>query len=86
MDTIKQKSKPSSYRKIKKGNPNRKETDSLIAIERLGRLVMSDKELWKLFEKTGSINDYLNYACTCESDYEEENSHEGCHKEDECLE
>ena len=27
---------------------------------------MSEIELWKLFERTGSINDYLNYACTTE--------------------
>lgn len=47
---------------------------------------MSDKELWKLFEKTGSINDYLNYACTCESEYEEDYNHEGLYKEDECFE
>ena len=48
---------------------------------------MSDRELWKLFEKTGSINDYLNYACTCESEIEdEEQVHDGCHKEDECFE
>nr|WP_297936366.1 hypothetical protein [uncultured Lachnoclostridium sp.] len=48
---------------------------------------MSDRELWKLFEKTGSINDYLNYACTCESEIEnEEQVQVGCHKEDECFE
>lgn len=47
---------------------------------------MSDNELWKLFEKTGSINDYLNYACTCESEYEEDYNHEGIDKEDECFE
>lgn len=46
---------------------------------------MSDIELWKLFEKTGSINDYLNYACTCESECEED-SCEGCHKEVEYFE
>jgi len=33
---------------------------------------MSEIELWKLFEKTGSINDYLNYACTIESGFEED--------------
>lgn len=49
------------------------------------RLKMSDIELWKLFEKTGSINDYLNYACTCESECEED-SYEGCHKEVEYFE
>ncbi len=46
---------------------------------------MSDKELWKLFEKTGSINDYLNYACTCEN-VPEEYVQADCHKEDECFE
>lgn len=35
---------------------------------------MNDRELWKLFEKTGNINDYLNYACTCESELEDEDS------------
>lgn len=47
---------------------------------------MSDIELWKMFEKTGSINDYLNYACTCESDFEDESLSEGCNKEVECFE
>ncbi|SFR75824.1 hypothetical protein [Anaeromicropila populeti] len=28
--------------------------------------MMSDKELWSLFEKSGAIHDYLNYACTSE--------------------
>ena len=46
---------------------------------------MSDIELWKMFEKTGSINDYLNYACTCESNGEDD-SYEGCHKEVEYFE
>lgn len=23
-------------------------------------------DFWRLFEKTGSVDDYLNYACTCE--------------------
>lgn len=59
--------------------------DADFEIERLGRLTMKDKELWKLFEKTGSINDYLNYACTCESQYEEDCCECG-HKEDECFE
>lgn len=41
---------------------------------------MTDKELWKLFEKTGSINDYLNYACTCENECQEDDSPEGSQK------
>ncbi|SET48947.1 hypothetical protein [[Clostridium] polysaccharolyticum] len=48
---------------------------------------MSDRELWKLFEKTGSINDYLNYACTCESNLDgEEIVCQESYKEDECFE
>lgn len=49
---------------------------------------MSDIELWKMFEKTGSINDYLNYACTCESGLEEiqENADSSENKEVECFE
>lgn len=27
---------------------------------------MKDEIYWKLFEKTGNIFDYLNYACTSE--------------------
>ena len=27
---------------------------------------MNHERYWKLFEKTGNINDYLNYTCTCE--------------------
>ena len=47
---------------------------------------MNDLELWKLFEKTGSINDYLNYACTCESDIEDETLLAGCYEEVEYFE
>ena len=80
MDITKQKYKFIRIESSQNGNPNNK-------IDRLGRLTMSDRELWKLFEKTGSINDYLNYACTCESEIEdEEQVHDGCHKEDECFE
>ena len=46
---------------------------------------MSDRKLWKLFEKTGSVNDYLNYACTCERETEEQVQADG-NKEDECFE
>lgn len=42
---------------------------------------MSDIELWKMFEKTGSINDYLNYACTCESGLEADERIESCSME-----
>lgn len=28
------------------------------------------EEYWKLFEKSGSINDYLSYACTTEESQE----------------
>jgi len=42
---------------------------------------MSDIELWKMFEKTGSINDYLNYACTCESGLKADGMLEGCFME-----
>lgn len=49
---------------------------------------MSDLELWKMFEKTGSINDYLNYACTCESELCESQEYSECseNKEVKCFE
>lgn len=47
---------------------------------------MNDLELWKLFEKTGSINDYLNYACTCESELEDGYLDAGGHEEVEYFE
>lgn len=28
--------------------------------------MMKNLEYWKLFEKTGSVSDYLNYACASE--------------------
>lgn len=31
---------------------------------------MHDQNMWKLFEQTGTINDYLNYK-NCEKDKEE---------------
>lgn len=31
---------------------------------------MQDKELWKTFEKTGSIVDYLSYRSACGDNFE----------------
>ena len=36
---------------------------------------MEDKELWKAFEKTGSVMDYLRYKNTCEREEEIESEH-----------
>ena len=33
---------------------------------------MGNNVFWKRFEKTGRIEDYLEYACTCEADTEDE--------------
>jgi len=37
---------------------------------------MKDERYWKLFEKTGNITAYLNYACASE-ERQEENRKEG---------
>ncbi len=33
--------------------------------------MMKNESYWNLFEKTGNINDYLNYACTSEQSLSE---------------
>ena len=36
---------------------------------------MEDKELWKVFEETGSVMDYLCYKNACEREEEIESEH-----------
>ena len=36
---------------------------------------MKDKDLWKAFEKTGSISDYLRYKSLCEGEETVESEH-----------